>query len=41
MLFRSALMRDTVDAVSTSGTGFSLELARSGSVGYADVKAFN
>jgi flagellar basal-body rod modification protein FlgD len=35
------LMRDTVDAVSTSGTGFSLELARSGSVGYADVKAFN
>ena len=37
----TALMRDTVDAVSTSGTGFSLELARSGSVGYADVKAFN
>ncbi len=35
------LMRDTVDAVSTSGTGFSLELARSGSVGYADIKAFN
>jgi len=35
------LMRDTVDAVSTSGTGFSLELARAGSVGYADVKAFN
>ncbi|MGE0811624.1 MAG: flagellar hook assembly protein FlgD [Immundisolibacter sp.] len=35
------LMRDTVDAVSTTGTGFSLELARSGSVGYADVKAFN
>ncbi len=37
----TALMRDTVDAVTTSGTGFSLELARSGSVGYADVKAFN
>ncbi len=37
----TALMRDTVDAVSTSGTGFSLELARSGSVQYADVKAFN
>ncbi len=37
----TALMRDTVDAVSTSGTGFSLELARAGSVGYADVKAFN
>ena len=35
------LMRDTVDAVSTSGTGFSLELSRAGSVGYADVKAFN
>ncbi len=37
----TTLMRDTVDAVSTSGTGFNLELARSGSVGYADVKAFN
>jgi flagellar basal-body rod modification protein FlgD len=37
----TALMRDRVDAVSTSGTGFSLELARSGSVGYASVKAFN
>lgn len=37
----TTLMRDTVDAVSTTGTGFSLELARSGSVGYADVKAFN
>lgn len=35
------LMRDTVDAVSTSGTGFSLELSRAGSVGYADIKAFN
>ena len=37
----TALMRDSVDAVTTSGTGFRLELARSGSVGYADVKAFN
>ena len=37
----TALMRDSVAAVTTSGTGFSLELARSGSVGYADVKAFN
>ena len=37
----TALMRDRVDAVSTTGTGFSLELARSGSVGYASVKAFN
>jgi flagellar basal-body rod modification protein FlgD len=37
----TALMRDKVDAVSTSGTGFSLELARSGSVEYSAVKAFN
>lgn len=37
----TALMRDSVDAVTTSGTGFRLELARAGSVGYADVKAFN
>ena len=37
----TTLMRDTVDAVSTTGTGFNLELARAGSVGYADVKAFN
>jgi flagellar basal-body rod modification protein FlgD len=37
----TALMRDRVDAVSTSGTGFSLELARSGSVAYSTVKAFN
>lgn len=35
------LMRDRVDAVSTSGTGFSLELALAGSVAYADIKAFN
>ena len=37
----TALMRDRVDAVATTGSGFSLELARGGSVGYADVKAFN
>jgi flagellar basal-body rod modification protein FlgD len=37
------LMRDTVTAVSADGAGNSLtlELARSGSVAYADVKAFN
>jgi flagellar basal-body rod modification protein FlgD len=35
------LMRDRVDAVSTSGTGFNLELALAGSVAYADIKAFN
>jgi flagellar basal-body rod modification protein FlgD len=37
----TALMRDRVDAVNTTGTGFSLELARSGSVAYSSVKAFN
>ena len=37
----TALMRDSVSAVSTTGTGFSLELSRGGSVGYTDVKAFN
>ena len=35
------LMRDTVSAVSTSGTGFSLELQRAGSQPYSAVKAFN
>jgi flagellar basal-body rod modification protein FlgD len=35
------LMRDHVDAVSTSGTGFRLELERSGSTPYSAVKAFN
>jgi flagellar basal-body rod modification protein FlgD len=35
------LMRDKVNAVSTSGTGLVLELARSGSTPYADVQAFN
>lgn len=37
----TALMRDTVAAVSTTGTGFNLELQHSGSVAYATVKAFN
>jgi flagellar basal-body rod modification protein FlgD len=37
----TALMRDTVDAISTSGTGFNLQLARTGTVAYSDVKAFN
>jgi flagellar basal-body rod modification protein FlgD len=37
----TALMRDTVDAVSTTGTGFNLELQHSGTVAYATVKAFN
>lgn len=37
----TALMRDTVSAVSTSGTGFNLELNHSGTVSYATVKAFN
>lgn len=35
------LMRDHIDAVSTSGTGFRLELARSGSTAYDQVVAFN
>jgi flagellar basal-body rod modification protein FlgD len=37
----TALMRDTVSAVSTTGTGFNLELQHSGTVSYATVKAFN
>jgi flagellar basal-body rod modification protein FlgD len=37
----TALMRDRVDAVSTSGTGFNLELAHAGTVAYGDIKAFN
>jgi len=37
----SPLMRDTVNAVSTSGNTFSLELATSGTVPYSSVKAFN
>ncbi len=37
----TALMRDQVDAVTTSGTGFALELRNAGSVPYANVRAFN
>jgi len=37
----TALMRDQVDAVSTSGNTLNLELQNSGTVAYADVKAFN
>jgi flagellar basal-body rod modification protein FlgD len=37
----TALMRDRVEAVSTSGEQLTLELARSGSVPYTAVKAFN
>jgi len=37
----TALMRDRVAAVSTSGSSLTLELVRSGSVPYSDVKAFN
>jgi flagellar basal-body rod modification protein FlgD len=35
------LMRDRVDAISTSGTSFNLELESSGTVPYGAVKAFN
>jgi flagellar basal-body rod modification protein FlgD len=37
----TTLMRDRVDAVSTSGNTLNLELEHSGTVAYADVKAFN
>ncbi len=37
----TTLMRDHIDAVSTSGNGFRLELARSGSTAYDQVVAFN
>lgn len=37
----TALMRDRVDAVSTTGSGFNLELALSGSKAYSDIVAFN
>jgi len=37
----TALMRDRVDAVSTSGTTFNLELENSGTVPYTAIKAFN
>ena len=42
-LSSTALMRDTVTAVSTNAAGDSLtlELARSGPVAYSDIKAFN
>jgi flagellar basal-body rod modification protein FlgD len=35
------LMRDRVDAISTTGTSFNLELENSGTVPYSAVKAFN
>jgi flagellar basal-body rod modification protein FlgD len=37
----TALMRDKVDAISTTGTSFNLELESSGTVPYSAVKAFN
>ncbi|MFY9509760.1 MAG: flagellar hook capping FlgD N-terminal domain-containing protein [Rubrivivax sp.] len=37
----TALMRDRVYAVATEGGALQLELARSGNVGYSDIKAFN
>jgi flagellar basal-body rod modification protein FlgD len=40
-LSSTALMRDRVDAVSTGGDTLTLELANSGSVPYAQIKAFN
>jgi flagellar basal-body rod modification protein FlgD len=40
-LTSTALMRDTVNAVSTSGSALQLELARAGTVAYGTVKAIN
>jgi len=40
-LSSTSLMRDRVDAVSTSGDSLTLELQRSGSVPYSTIKAFN
>ncbi|HWI10137.1 MAG TPA: flagellar hook capping FlgD N-terminal domain-containing protein [Burkholderiaceae bacterium] len=40
-LAATALMRDTVNAVSASGTALQLELARNGTVDYSTVKAIN
>jgi flagellar basal-body rod modification protein FlgD len=40
-LSSTTLMRDKVNAVSTSGDTLNLELERSGLVPYADIKAFN
>jgi flagellar basal-body rod modification protein FlgD len=37
----TALMRDSVDAVTTSGSGFRLELTHSGGTAYSAVRAFN
>ena len=37
----TTLISDTVNAISTSGNTFSLELANSGTVPYSSVKAFN
>jgi flagellar basal-body rod modification protein FlgD len=40
-LTTTSLMRDRVNAVSTSGDTLTLELERSGQVAYSDIKAFN
>jgi flagellar basal-body rod modification protein FlgD len=37
----TALMRDHVESVSTSGSGLVLETRRNGPIAYSDVKAFN
>ncbi len=37
----TALMKDRVTAVNTSGTAFNLELAKSGTVAYKNVREFN
>ena len=37
----TTLMRDRVDAITTTGTSFNLELSNSGTVPYSAVKAFN
>ena len=37
----SPLMRDRVDAVTTNGNSFNLELEKSGSTPYSSVKALN
>ena len=40
-LTSTALMRDTVSSVRTSGDQLMLDLAKSGGVSYGDIKAFN
>ncbi len=40
-LTSTALMRDRVDAVSAGGDTLTLELQRSGSISYDQIKAFN